>query len=60
MSKYSPISLLTPFSKILERVLFNGLFQHLRANMICKCEQFGFRKECTIDSAVFTLTNNIY
>ena len=29
------------------------------ANKILKSEQFGFRKECTIDNAVFMLTNNI-
>jgi hypothetical protein len=54
-----PISLLTTLSKILQRVMFNILNQHLWVNNVFIPEQFGFRKDNTIENGVFILTNNI-
>jgi hypothetical protein len=59
MRNYRPISLLISFSKILETALFNRLQQYLQANKILVPKQFGFRKENTIERAIFTLTDNI-
>jgi len=42
ISNYRPISLLTSFSKIFEKVIFNRLRNHL--NNILAHEQYGFRK----------------
>jgi hypothetical protein len=39
--------------------MFNRLTQHLKVNKILTSEQFGFRKDRTIENAVFMLTNNI-
>jgi hypothetical protein len=39
---YRPISLLTSFSKIFERVMFLRLRHHLTTNNILANEQFGF------------------
>ena len=44
MTNYRPISLLTPFPKILNRLKFNRLNQHLQVNRVLIPEQFGFRK----------------
>jgi hypothetical protein len=44
MSNYRPISLLTTFSKVLEKVMCSRL-SHLQTNNILVPEQFGFRTE---------------
>jgi hypothetical protein len=58
MPIYRPISLSTSFSKILEKVAYNRLSQHLYLNKIITPEQFGFQKNST-ETAIYTLTNNI-
>jgi hypothetical protein len=60
MTKYRPISLLISFSKILETIMLNRLNQHLQTNSILVPEQFGFRKDITIQQAIFTLTDSIH
>jgi hypothetical protein len=42
VSNYRPISLLTPFSKILEKVIQTRLPDHLHKNIIISKEQYGF------------------
>jgi hypothetical protein len=59
MDNYRPISLLMTCSKILERVMLNGLVEHLEVNNILSAAQFGFQKDLHIDDAVFFLLNNI-
>jgi Notch-like protein len=41
MANYRPISLLTSFSKIFEKIIY--LLQHIKVNNILVEEQFGFR-----------------
>jgi len=43
-SNYRPISLLTSFSKIFERIIYIRLLTHLTSNKIFTKNQFGFRK----------------
>jgi hypothetical protein len=50
MSNYRPISLLTTFSKVLEKVMYNRLVP----------EQFGFRKGISTENAAFKLTDNVF
>jgi hypothetical protein len=59
MSNYRPISLLTSFSKVLEKVMYNKLLQHLNNNKISVDEQFGFTTNSTTDRAIYKLTNEI-
>ena len=45
VSNYSPISLLTSFSKIIEKIIHERLYCHLNKNNILVNEQFGFREK---------------
>jgi hypothetical protein len=59
MSNYRPISLLIAFSKVLERVMYNRLKQHIDTNNIIASKQFGFRENRNTETAIYTLTNHI-
>jgi hypothetical protein len=58
MTNYRPISLLTVFSKVPEKVMYNRLSHHRYTNSILVPEQFGFRQGKYRDNAAFKLTNN--
>jgi hypothetical protein len=58
-SKYRPISLLTSFSKIIEKIIYERLYCHLNSNNILVNEQFGFREKLSTEMATYTLLNNI-
>jgi hypothetical protein len=58
MSNYRPISLLTTFSKIMERGMLNRLSKHLQVNKILTPGHFVFREGCIIDNAVYMLTDD--
>jgi hypothetical protein len=53
-----PISLLTSFSKILEKVTYKRLYQHINQNNILATKQYGFRNNAT-EKASFTVINEI-
>jgi len=55
---YRPISLLTSFFKIFEKIIFTRLIHHLNHNHILVDEQFGFRTKSSIDLASYKLINN--
>jgi hypothetical protein len=59
ITNYRPISLLTVFSKVLEKTTYHRLNQHLQVNHILVREQFGFRKVLSTNHAAFSLTNGI-
>ncbi|PNF17558.1 hypothetical protein B7P43_G15556, partial [Cryptotermes secundus] len=59
ISNYRPISILTSFSKVFEKVMYNRLLEHLNSNNILVKEQFGFRKDLTTEKATYELTNDI-
>ena len=59
ISNYIPISLLTSFSKIFEKIMFTRLTHHPSDNHILANEQFGFRNELSTNSALFKLINDI-
>ena len=56
---YRPISLLTSFSKIFEKVIHNRLTQHINNNQILTAAQFGFRYKSSTDLAAYALTHEI-
>jgi hypothetical protein len=59
MANYRPISLLTSFSKIFEKLIYERLLQHIKINNILSEEQFGFRPSTSTDKASYKLINEI-
>jgi hypothetical protein len=59
ISAYRPVSLLTSFSKIFERVIYNRLIQHAQVNNIITKDQYGFKENSSTELAIFKLTNQI-
>ena len=58
-SYYRPISLLTSFSKITEKVVYKRLYQYLKENNILVKEQFGFREKSSTDMATYALLHTV-
>jgi len=59
LTTYRPISLLTSFSKIFEKALYNRITEHLNTNNLLVRNQFGFRKGTATEDVIFKLTNEI-
>ena len=59
LTNYRPISLLTSFSKIFEKVIYKRLDNHMLFNNILAKEQYGFRNNTSTEKAMYQLTNNI-
>jgi hypothetical protein len=59
ISYYRPISFLTSFSKIVEKVMFNRPMNHLKKYAVLNPNQYGFKKNLSIDNAVYSLLNKI-
>ena len=57
---YRPISLLSCFSKIFERVVYNQLYNHLQINKLLYESQYGFRKSHSTELAALELIYSIY
>jgi len=57
-SNYRPVSLLTSFSKIFEKVIYNRLYHHINNNHVLVNEQFGFRHASSTNIASCKLTKN--
>ena len=53
------ISLLTSFSKILEKVIYTRLYQNINQNNILATEQYGFRNNSSTEKVSFKLINEI-
>ena len=58
-SNYRPISILSVFSKVLEKAINKQIMTHLENNKILTDMQFGFRKNKSTSSALIELTNNV-
>ena len=57
---YRPISLLSIFDKILEKLMYKRLSSFLEANKFFYEYQFGFRKNHSTSQAVMEVLDNIY
>ena len=57
---YRPISILPAISKIIERILYDQLYDYLSANDILCERQFGFRRLHSTASALLDSTNSWY
>lgn len=58
-SNYRPISLLSVFSKVIEKFVKDQFIDYLSANTILSNFQYGFRKDKNINDALYMLTKNI-
>ncbi|XP_054263804.1 uncharacterized protein LOC128987119 isoform X1 [Macrosteles quadrilineatus] len=60
IENYRPVSLLPVFSKIIEKVVHTQLQEYLESNRLITNSQHGFRKSHSTNSALISLTDDIY
>jgi hypothetical protein len=59
VANYRPISILPSFSKIIEKIMYIRLMNHLETYDILAAEQFGFRTSSSTAQASFNFINTI-
>ena len=57
---YRPISILPAISKVMERIMYDQIYEYLNDNSILSEHQFGFRKSHSTASALLDCTNSWY
>ena len=60
VKNYRPVCSLSPFSKILEKIIYNRMIEFIDQNEILSSNQFGFRKGLSTESAIIQFINNIH
>ena len=58
-TNYRPISLLSQFSKIFEKILFNRVIEYLKKFKLLSTRQYGFRKNSSTIHAIADIHNNL-
>ena len=58
-SNYRPVSVLPVFSKVLERLMYNRLFDYINENRLLYKYQFGFQKGKSTNMAIILLVDKI-
>jgi hypothetical protein len=58
-TNYRPISLLTSFSKVIEKLIYARLLDHTTTNSILVNEKYGFRTRYSTELSNFSLIHNI-
>ena len=58
-SNYRPIATLSPFSKALERFIYDQLIKYLDKHDVLFKYQFGFRKNHSTEQAIMEITDNL-
>ena len=56
---YRPISLLSVFSKIYEKLIYTRIYSYLDRNKLIYSKQFGFRSKYSTNHAIISLTEHI-
>ena len=59
IENYRPVCSLSPFSKIIERVIYDRMISFIKKNNIFSNSQFGFRKGMSTESALIDYVNKI-
>ena len=60
VNNYRPVSILTSFSKILEKVVYSQLVLYLNRNNILTNAQHGFRPHCSTENAINSMLKYVY
>ena len=60
VKNYRPISLLPIFGKILEKIIYNNLFEYFQENKFLSDNQSGFRSGDSCISQLIAITHEIY
>ena len=59
VENYRPIFILPVFSKVLERIMYNCLYEYFMNNNLLHENQFGFRINNSTEHAILHFTHNI-
>ena len=59
LSNYHPISLISVFGKIMEKLIYNRLIDFLNKNNVFYSSQFGFRANYSTTHAILQITDKI-
>jgi hypothetical protein len=59
ITNYRPISLLTSFLKVIEKLIYVRLIDHITATTILSNEQHGFRNKYSTEQATFASLKDI-
>jgi hypothetical protein len=59
IANHRPISLLTSFSKVFERLIYDRLLKHIENYNILAVEQFGFRISSSTEKGSYKLNGDI-
>ena len=59
LTNYRPTSVLPCFSKILDRIMFNRVYDFLTENKMLYEKQFGFQSAHSTEYAILQLSNEI-
>jgi hypothetical protein len=59
ISIYRPISLLTSFPRVFEKIIYERLYRHVISNNTLAKEQYCFRNNSSTDIVSYNLINNI-
>ena len=59
IGSYQPISVLSIFCKVLERIMYNRTYQYFKENDMFFPKQFGFQVNNSTHHAILNLTNDI-
>ena len=59
INNYRPISILSFYSKVFEKLMYNKLYNCIEANDILYAHQYGFRRRHSTQQAIITLIDKI-
>ena len=60
MSNYRPVSLLSVFNKILEKIMYNRLSNFIEKMNIIYAKQFGFRSHHSTEYAILSIVDKTH
>jgi hypothetical protein len=59
IANFRPVSLLTSFSKVFEKIIYSTMYHYIVQNQILVKEQYWLRSKLSTDSAFYTLLHEM-